>query len=741
MTLLMPSPQKEKTYLYVRSWDQFLESVKQLQSYVDANPKPRLALDVETYWLVPPQEDAAPRPILNNGSYEGLVKTIQIGLPPDVEDLQYIFDIEFLETDISRRKEIGDLLRPILEKAIIFGQSLQYEFQFMWVLYNIRLRHFRDVRFINAVLHAGNKSMRNNLSKLYDEYLDPHFFKAYTGMYQGQYEAYKSRMQKSDWRGELSEEQLQYAAHDASRLIFELYDRMTETHEEKSVDAFINKYETKNKFGQTVTNVIKLEWDIIPIFAMMEMRGIQYDLKHHQGVVEFLLANMEEQQKVVEKYFTKTIIKTNGKRGKNKISWEEKVCININAWQQVLPALAKIGIDLPNYQEETMAKALEDYDHEVLPALVAYKKASSMLSKYGKKMPQYVKSTGRIHPSWHQLGGDQGIDTGRSSCTDPPLMTIPIRDEVAGRQTSELFRKPFIARPGYVFVDADYSQIEPRVMAVVCNDETLKEVYKDENNIDRHALTAKFMFGLDYLPLDDADPFRKAGKEYNLGSTYGMGLEKSALKIERATKGKIKLTKEQMKEKRDAYYGELKGLKRTQDELSFTTGKQANDFQTLAPFLKGKPLAVVFTELGRPRRWVLNHCLNKKQMDLAIQDTGVLSKFAPKDGYFNIFSSTLSKISREAFNFKAGQGTAADIFKRALVYVQQALDEEGFDFATEGIILVLHDEILLEVKEEHLEKAKEILKTCMRRAADELLLGEVYIQVNIKVGPDWAAAH
>jgi DNA polymerase I-like protein with 3'-5' exonuclease and polymerase domains len=738
----MPSPIKT-TYQYVQNWDEFLESVKALRRYSDETAKPRLALDVETYWLVPQlDEDTVPRPILNNGMYEGAVKTIQIGYPPDVEDFQYIFDIEFLEDgSFERRKEIGDLLRPILEKSIIFGQNLQYEFQFMWALYKIRLQHFRDVRFINAVLNAGNKSMRNNLGKLYDEYLDPHFFKAYTGMYQHEYESFKKRMQKSNWRGTLSSEQLVYAAHDASKLIFELYDRMTSTHEEKSIDAFIDKYESSNKFGQTVTNAIKLEWQLIPIFAMLELRGIQYDLNHHRGVVSFLEGEMDTHLKTVGKYLTRQVLKSNKKRGSARQEWFEDEVVNLNSPKQMVPALESLGIKLPNMQEETIEKACEEHDHEVMPAIRSYRKASSMLSKYGKKMPMYVRSTGRIHPSWHQMGGDAGIDTGRSSCTDPPLMTIPIRDEVAGRSTSELFRKPFIARPGYVFVDADYSQIEPRVMAYMCNDAKLKEIYKDDNDVDRHALTAKFMFGLDYLPTDDNDPYRKAGKEYNLGSSYGMGLAKSALKIERATKGRIKLSTEEMREKKDAYYGELIGLKRKTDEIAYQTGKLANDLQSLAPFLKNsRPIAVQFTEYGRPRRWVLQHVTSKDTFERGLADHAFLSKFAPKDGYFNTFSSVLSKISREAFNFVAGQGTAADIFKLALVYVQEELDKQGFDFNTEGIILVLHDEILLEVKEENLEKAKNILQSQMLRAAYEIIK-DVFIKVNIKTGKDWSQSH
>jgi len=756
---LSSTVKKEKTYQYITTWDHLHQALSHLRQYVEEDPKAKLALDVETYWLLPPPkpktkkdgtvEYPVPRPIRVNGMLEGTVRTIQIGLPPEVEDLQYIIDVKALERSIEDRKKLGDLLRPILTKAIIYGANLKYEYQFIWALFKIRIpaANLRDVQLINGVLNAGNKAMRNGLDALYDNYLNPHFFKSYTGMFQGDYKLHKKKMQTSDWKAEvLTEDQLQYAADDASILIFNLYDAMVENHETRSIDSFVTRFEGNNSAGQTVTKPIKLEWKLIPIFAMMELRGMQYDLDYHNNhVIPFFTRKMEEAWEVLDQYIPKRkVAKNNGKRKKElRVEWFEEERININSWQQGIPAFATLGIDLPNYKEDDLEELSEELDHPALNALMMYRKAKSLLSKYGEAIASRTSSDGRVRANWRQLGGDQGIDTGRSSATDPALMTVPARDNLWGTKSSELFRKSFTCRVGYYLVDADYSQIEPRVMAVVCNDKLLQEVYDGESEIDRHSLTAKFMFNLDYFPGDD-DPYRAAGKEYNLGSTYGMGIAKSMHKISRATKGAVTFASvDDFKAKRDQMFAQLKGVKQFTDEINKFVKAKAERYGTLKPFLNDdNPIAVVFTVYGRPRRWILSQMLNKAQMEAARANPEILSKdYGPKEERWkNIYHSILSSIGRQAFNFVAGQGTAADIFKLACIYVQEELDNQGFDFETEGIILVMHDEILLEVKEENLDKAKNILDTCMKRAAYEIISG-VHIKVNIGSGVNWSNAH
>lgn len=737
----------QNTYQYIKTWEALEKAVQRLSQYVNEEENPRLALDVETYWIIPPppvkvkkdgtEEIPVPKPFKQNGILQGTVRTIQIGLPPEVEDFQYIIDVKALVDGIEDMQKIGDLLRPILTKARIFGQNLSYEYQFMWVLFNIRLpsKNLRDVWYINAVTQAGNKAMRNNLGALYNNYLEPNFFKSYTGMYQAAYENFKKIMQKSDWKAEdLTEEQLIYAAHDVSKLIFVLYDSMVENHPTRSIDNFIDRFEQKNSTGQTILNSIKLEWQCIPIFAKMEVRGMKYNLqKHNTLIIPRFLREMDEAWEVLDQYIPKKVVTKGTGRGKARIVTTTEERININAWQQGIPAFEKLGIILPNYQQETLEELNETIDHPALEALMKFRAAKSLLSKYGEAVPKYTGSDGRVRATWRQLGGDQAIDTGRSSCVNPALLTTP--DE-------ELFRDPFEAEEEYELIDADYSQIEPRVMAFVCNDETLKEVYSGNSNVDRHSLTAQIMFDLPELP-DEHSPYRKAGKEYNLGTTYGMGIAKAMHKIARATKGEVTFASvDDFKEKRDRIFAQLKGVKRFTDQINREVRAAAEKAGSLRPFLNDdKPIAVVSNHYGRARRWILSQMLSKAEMELVHTYPDFLDKdYGPREERWkNTYHSILSEIGRQAFNFVAGQGLAADIFKLALVYVQEELDNQGFDYETEGIILVFHDEILLEVKKENVDKAKIILDTCMKKAAYEIIYG-VDIKVGMNSGPNWYLA-
>jgi len=738
---------KERTNIrYVKTLPEMRSCIEEIRQKLSQLEKPRVALDVETGWLdgAHHEDDEVPRPIFNNGRIEGFIRTVQIGLPPELEDYQYVFDVKEIEDTIVERRGVGSLLKPIIEGMPIYGQNLQYEFMWMWGIYKIRIpaQNIRDVRYIRAVVTAGDKSARSNLGALYDDYLSPHFFKEYTGVFQGEYKDHKVRMQKSNWKAEtLSTEQITYAADDVSRLIFELYDAMLEGHDTRSVDAFIGKHEGRNKFGQTVTNVIKLEWKVIPVFAMMEYRGMQYDIAYHnREIIPALEAELAKNQAIVDKHMSKKVMvkKNNGLRGKARVTWteEEFQPINIGSWQQLLPALKSIGVDVPDTQKETLMLAGEEYDHEALHAVIAYREAASMMSKYGKMMPKYIKSTGRVHASWNQLGGDQAIATGRSTATDPALLTI---------KNDFRYRRPFTARSAdYVLIDSDYSQAEPRTIAALCKDKVLLDIYNAEEiegveSISRHSFTAKFMFDLDYFPKDD-DPYYKAGKTYNLGSTYGMGIKKGCYRIKIATRGAVDLSEDELKLRRDKLYGQLKGMKYMQDKINKDV--RAGASQSLKKYLSGEPIVVMFTPYGRPRSWFLNQLIKKEDLDAARKDPEILDKDygPPEERWKNIYNSVFSKIGRDAFNFVCGQGAQADFFKLALVYLQEALDENGFDFETEGIILCMHDEILLEVKKENKDLAKELLESCMLRAAYDIIQGVKYV-VECKIGDNWAEAH
>ena len=263
--------------------------------------------------------------------------------------------------------------------------------------------------------------------------------------------------------------------------------------------------------------------------------------------------------------------------------------------------------------------------------------------------------------------------TGRISCSDPNLQNIPVRTEI-GRE----FRKVFVAPKGYKFIDADYSQIELRVLAHISNDKTMIKGFEEGQDV--HAITASQVFE---VPLEEVTKqMRSEAKAVNFGIVYGIsdfGLGAN-IGISRA-KAKIYIEKYFQK-----YPGIHSFMKLAVDEC-----KVKGYSQTL---------------WGR-RRYVPE--INAKN--------------------FNVRQSA----ERIAMNTPI-QGSAADIIKIAMVNVQKKLEEENLKTR---IILQVHDELVLEAPEDEVEKAKEILVNEMQNVAKL----KVPLIAEANVGNSWYEAH
>lgn len=714
----------EKTYKYITTVDDVNQMIKELHEYSDNTERPIFALDLETYRT--DGLDEVGRPIKRTShQYEGMVRTIQIGYSPlEFKDKQYVVDVLALSSKLSM-KDIGLWLKPILETATIIGQNLKYEYQFMYVLFGIELKKMRDCMLVSQVLLAGDK-LKHRLSSLYKEFLHYGWFSDFTGMDFAQYEVFKDELQKSNWLGELSDDQIRYAADDV-RIVFYLYQAQMDR-----LNEFVDKYEVSNNKSQTITNVILLECDLIPVYAMMELRGIQFDTNHHKQVVNFLEENRDIAEKQVGKFFSRKVKKTNGLKGKDKEIFIVDEPINIGSWQQKKEAL-KPFMPAQWYESRggTDEATLELYknNHPSIPYILDYGKANSKLNKYGNNMFQYCDHKGRMHPNWFQIGSDEGsIDTGRSSCTKPPMQTIPNNEaNLFGKTDSELFRAGFIAKPGYKLIDADYSQEEPRLTAEIFDEESMIKEFQCNEDVDVHSMTAKIMFNLDYLP-DQKSHERKVGKQLNLGLGYGMGAKKLASKLE--------ISVDEAKAAIDAYYENLPNIKAAKIAIERQVRRKADLSGTLESFKGRKPIAVVSNPFGRVRRW----CLHKRHETWAEEDPRVLHRsFKGSDIHGKPFKDRLSECSREAFNFMV-QGLAADILKIALLRLHNKFIELGFDLFEEGIVAVVHDEILVEVREDHVELAKQVMREIMLDV-EKIFLKRVPPAVEVKVGNNWAQAH
>ncbi len=318
----------------------------------------------------------------------------------------------------------------------------------------------------------------------------------------------------------------------------------------------------------------------------------------------------------------------------------------------------------------TAADVLEKLapDYPVVAKILEYRQYSKLKSTYADGLANYICEDGRIRSKFNQTI----TATGRLSSTEPNLQNIPVRMEL-GR----LIRKVFIPEDGYVFVDADYSQIELRVLAHCSGDSHLIEAYKQESDI--HRITASQVF---HVPFDEVtEQQRRNAKAVNFGIVYGIssfGLSQD-----------LSITRKEAAQYIEDYFKTYPGIKIFLDD----TVKHA------------KEMGYVVTLFGRRRP-------------------------VPELKSSNFMQRSFGE--RVAMNAPI-QGTAADIIKIAMIGVNQKLKEKKM---RSRLVLQVHDELLIEAYKPELEEVQTILKEEMERAASM----DVPLEVDMHTGENWYEA-
>ncbi len=311
-------------------------------------------------------------------------------------------------------------------------------------------------------------------------------------------------------------------------------------------------------------------------------------------------------------------------------------------------------------------------EHPVIDAILEYRKLTKLLSTYVDALPNMVNpKTGRIHSNFNQARAA----TGRLSSENPNLQNIPIRDE-AGRE----IRKAFIPRgEDYLFVAADYSQIELRLIAEISQDQSMLEAFEAGN--DFHRATAAKVYGVPYDEVSSEQ--RRNAKTVNFSITYGAG----ATNLSR----QLSISRNEATELIRNYFKEFQGLKNYMDD----TVKSARE------------LGYVKTLLGRRRN---------------LRDINSRN------------SLTASNAERMAINTPI-QGTAADMIKIAMINIHNDIKEKNLK---SKMILQVHDELVFDVHKSELDIIKEIITDRMKNAITGL---RVPILIEIGVGKNWLEAH
>ncbi|MBQ4121723.1 MAG: DNA polymerase I [Clostridia bacterium] len=303
--------------------------------------------------------------------------------------------------------------------------------------------------------------------------------------------------------------------------------------------------------------------------------------------------------------------------------------------------------------------------HPIIDLVTDYRQAVKFKATYADALAKVADEKGRVHTSFNQTV----TATGRLSSTEPNLQNIPVRTPL-GKE----LRRAFRAKDGYLLVDADYSQIELRILAALSGDERMIEAFK--SGVDIHAVTASQVFD---IPLEDVTPeLRSRAKAVNFGIVYGIGAFSLA--------GDIGVS---MKEA--SQY--IKNYKDTYQKVDEYLKKLIED---------GKSLGYVSTHFNR-RRYIPELTATK----------AVTRAFG----------------ERVAMNSPI-QGTAADVIKVAMLRVEEALAREGL---SAKLILQVHDELIVEAPEAEAEPAAAIVKREMEGAVSF----SVPLTVEVSVGKTW----
>ena len=307
--------------------------------------------------------------------------------------------------------------------------------------------------------------------------------------------------------------------------------------------------------------------------------------------------------------------------------------------------------------------------YPIADAILEYRELTKLKSTYADGLLKVISPDGRIHTNFKMTV----TATGRLSSTEPNLQNIPVR-----RQLGSQIRKMFIPGEGNILVDADYSQIELRLLAAITGDENMINAFLSGE--DFHAATAAMMFG---IPVEEVTPqVRSRAKAVNFGIIYGMQAFTLAQDLH--------VSRKEAQEYMDAYFAR---------------------FPKVAEYMKSI-------------------------VEQAERDGYVSTLYGRRRALPELKSS--SYMTREfgkrvALNMPI-QGTAADIIKLAMTAADRAIEESGLKAR---LILQVHDELIIECLEDEAEKAAELLKNAMENAAHMA----VPLLAETGVGKSWAEAH
>jgi DNA polymerase I len=540
--------------------------------------------------------------------------------------------IHFPESQ-NETKTILEIVRPIFENPDIrkIGQNMKFDIQ---VLANYGVE-IKGALFDTMIAHyLLEPDMRHNMNLLSESYL------GYSPVHIESLIGEKGNNQKN-MRSVAVDKLMEYAVEDADV-----------TYQLKNV------FEPRIKSEGLDPVARDIEMPLIRVLATMERNGVKLDLEDLKAITINLRDDI--------------------------ISLEKEIYIlagtefNISSPKQ-LGDILFIRLKLDDKAKVTKTKQFVTNEeilqrltnrHPIIEKVLEYRGLKKLLSTYVEALPLLVdKKSGRIHTSYNQAVAS----TGRLSSNNPNLQNIPVRD-ARGRE----IRKAFVPEKGHIFLSADYSQIELRLMAHLSKDKGMIADFLSGNDI--HAATASKIFGVDLS--DVTREMRSRAKTANFGIIYGIS---SFGLSERLTIGR-----KEAKDLIDGYFNSYPGVKIYMDES----------------IRKAREVGYVTTMFGRKRYLADIHSRNQVVRGNA---------------------------ERNAINAPI-QGSAADIIKIAMIRIYDRMKSEKF---MSKMILQVHDELIFEVLNSELEKLKDLVLFEMSNAVKL----DIPLKVDWGTGNNWFEAH
>ena len=544
-----------------------------------------------------------------------------------------LFGSADLAPDQMSQADVLAMLKPVLQDPAVLkiGQNMKYDAK-IFALHGVNVAPIDDTMLMSYAMNAGLHN--HGMDLLSERYLNhiPIPIKPLLGS--GKSAITFDRVPIDD--------AVKYAAEDAD-ITLRLW----------------KMFKPQLHLNKVTTVYETLERPLVPVLAQMEMTGIKVDrdtLSRMSNAFAQKMAGLESEIHELA--------------GKSFNVGSPKQLGEILFDQMELPG-GKTG---KTGAYATGADVLEDLAAEgyELPALVLdWRQMSKLKSTYTDALQEHInKDTGRVHTSYSIAGAN----TGRLASTDPNLQNIPVRTEDGRR-----IREAFVADEGKTLVSLDYSQIELRILAHIADIESLKQAFRDGQDI--HALTASEMFD---VPMDEMTPdIRRKAKGINFGVIYGIsgfGLARNLRIPRKEAQGFI-----------DRYFERFPGIKAYMDNT--------------VQFAKDN--GYVETLFGRRI------------------NTPEINAKGPHAGF----------AKRAAINAPI-QGSAADIIRRAMIRMPDAI--EGLPAK---MLLQVHDELIFEVEDSAIEETIKRVRHVMENAAMPAVKIDVPLTVDAGQGANWAQAH